>query len=161
MELKKPILALDYGDRRIGVAISDAFHWTARPLTTFDQKTCPDFLQKLKKIIETEEIGEVVIGLPANMNGSQGHAVDKVRLFAQQLQEIITCPIEFEDERLTSSLAQEMIRESGLSKKKRRQKATIDQTAAALILRSYLSRKSTSKPAGATDFLNPQDLENL
>lgn len=143
MDLKPPILAIDYGDRRIGLAISDAFHWTARPLLTIDQKQTSDVFAVIREVVLENDVGEIVIGLPLNMDGTHGEAAEKIEKFATELKTCVDCPILFEDERLTSAMAQDIMIETGKSKKAHRNKAKVDQMAAALILQSYMSRKNS------------------
>ncbi len=145
MKEKKRILAIDYGRRRIGLALSDAFHWTARPLKTIDQKKSSNIHQQIKVIIEEHDVGEIVVGMPYNMDGSKGFASEGVENFVRRLKEVVSCPIAYEDERLTTTMAHDVIQEMGHSRKIRKQKGKVDQMAAAMILQSYLSRKKISQ----------------
>ncbi|OQY29977.1 MAG: Holliday junction resolvase RuvX [Candidatus Cloacimonetes bacterium 4572_55] len=141
MQEKKRILAVDYGERRIGLAISDAFQWTARPLETIDRKKSPDTASLIHRIILENDVGEIVVGMPFNMDGTKGESSERVENFVKMLKKIVTCPIFFEDERCTTLLAHEIIREMGYNKRIRKRKGKVDQMAAVLILKSYISKK--------------------
>jgi len=130
------ILALDHGTVRIGVAVSDVMKMMALPLEFIPADPFSKFLDRLKTLIQEKEIELIVIGLPRNMNGSYGPAALKVQEFAAVLKEAITVPIKLWDERLTSVQANRMLSDAGTKKSK--QRAKVDQTAAALILQNYL-----------------------
>ena len=127
------IAALDYGLKRIGVAISDERKMMALPLTTIHGglKEVVDFLGKRKKELET-----VVIGLPLLMNGKKGDMAVAVEAFAKKLEAALEIPVVLFDERLSSKHAEASLRETGQNRKQRSGK--VDQTAAALLLQSYL-----------------------
>jgi len=137
---KKRIIALDVGDARIGIAISDALHLLATPHSTMERKD--QYLQKLVQLIADERIGEVVVGYPINLDGSIGEQARKVENFVRKLESAlqakelskINCVLW--DERLTTVQAQEVLGTSQLKNKER--SATLDKISAALILESYL-----------------------
>ena len=130
------VLSMDVGDKRIGMAISDALGWTAQGIDTlirrYDQSD-QDFIQDVLNKYKPEKI---VIGLPKNMNGTLGPQGEKVKMFANQLQEYYSGEVVFWDERLTTVSAHKAMIEADMSRKKRKQK--VDQIAAVLILQSYL-----------------------
>lgn len=140
MEIKKRLLGIDYGPRRLGLAVSDAFHLTARPLKAIDLKITPDLFNRLQIIIAENEIEEIVLGLPLHMNDSESEISDRVRVFAAQLRQTIDLPIHLEDERLSSSEAKSMLYESGQWKSVKKDKSKIDSMAAVVILKSFMSR---------------------
>jgi len=138
-------LGLDYGDRRIGVAVSDPLGWTAGGLLVLERKNPIDHKACIEKIVKTVleyEVIVIVIGLPKNMDGTEGENCRKVRTFASQLKKVIpNVEIEFFDERLSTSRALQIFHEQGINEKKRGQ-GSIDKKAAELILQSYLDALS-------------------
>lgn len=125
------ILGLDYGAKRIGVAISDPLGITAQPLTVITT------IEELKPILEHyQPVSTIVVGWPKTLSGQLGPQTEKVREFIQELKNIVSQPIITWDERLTSAAANKMLISAGASRKKRKQ--VVDKTAAALILQSYL-----------------------
>jgi putative Holliday junction resolvase len=134
------ILALDHGSKRIGVAISDELGMIALPLQYLPAEPLADFMVLLKDIIDKKEVGEILVGLPRNMNGTYGPAAEKAREFVAALKTVFTVPVKTWDERLTSVQANRCLIEAGLRRDKRRQR--VDQTAAALLLQSYLDSRS-------------------
>lgn len=133
------VLALDVGEKRVGIATSDALGVGIWPQKTFQrQGTSSDFV-KLAEIIQEQEAQLVVVGLPLNMNGSEGPQAKKVRQFISHLQKEILIPIEFSDERLTSWEAESRL--AGQSIKGKKKKEEVDAMAACLILEDYLRSK--------------------
>ena len=133
----KRTLGIDFGRRRIGVAVSDALGMTAQALTTLSVRGRRDACRKLSELIVANEIGTIVMGLPLNMDGTRGEMVDEVERLAHQLTTETGHPVEFWDERMTSQAASRVIRTSG-------QKApggAVDRIAACLILEGYLKSK--------------------
>ena len=132
-------MGLDYGDKTIGVAISDELGWTAQGLEVIRRKTQEDDLNRIRDLVANYEIGEVVVGLPRNMNGTIGPRGELCREFARFLQERLQLPVHLWDERLTTAAAERTLLEADVSRKKRKQ--VIDKMAAALILQGYLNFK--------------------
>ena len=134
------IMAIDYGSKAIGVAISDELRLTVRPLMTIrrNKQSRHQIITHLQNLIEEYEVAELVVGLPLNLNGSFGDAAERVNIFIIELKKIISIPIIAQDERLTSREAEEVMRELGFDLKKRKEKS--DEYAAAIILQDYLSR---------------------
>ena len=130
------ILALDHGTRRVGVAVSDELQLIAQPLEYIPPEPFADFLQRLKEILREKEISLIVIGMPRNMDGSYGPAALKVQEFVAALKDAVTVPIKTWDERLTTVQAQKFLIAGGVRRKQRKEK--VDQTAAAILLQSYL-----------------------
>jgi putative pre-16S rRNA nuclease len=130
------ILALDPGSKRIGVAVSDELKMIAQPLEFISAEPFAEFLSRLKELIREKEVELVLIGLPRNMDGSYGPAALKARDFAAALREAVTVPVQTWDERLTSAQAQRFLIQAGVRRRERKTK--VDQTAAAILLQSYL-----------------------
>jgi len=129
-------LGLDIGDRWIGVAVSDPSGKLASPLIIIGRTKDMADLEAIDSIIEQNDVGRIIVGLPRSMNGSLGRQAEKVQEFTDQLRRHVEVPMEFRDERLTTVSANRLMRES--STKKSKTKARDDAIAAALILQSFL-----------------------
>ncbi|MEN1759265.1 Holliday junction resolvase RuvX [Anoxynatronum sibiricum] len=136
MEPFKRILALDVGDKTIGMAVSDPLGWTAQGLHTIRRETPEADIQAMKIVIKQYEVTHLVVGLPKNMNGTIGPQAEKVRHFIEQLRPEISCEITEWDERLTTKMAERSLIEADLRRSKR--KKIIDTAAAVCILQGYL-----------------------
>jgi putative Holliday junction resolvase len=134
------ILALDHGTRRIGLAISDETAVIARPLQFLAAEPRADFLRRLQEIIDSRQVGEIVVGLPRNMNGTYGPAAEQVRAFVAVLEKVLTISVKTWDERLTTVQASRMLIETGVRREKRKER--VDEIAAAILLQSYLDSLS-------------------
>ncbi len=134
------ILALDHGTVRVGVAVSDELGMIARPLEFIPAEPWEGFIARLNQLLAELQPEQIIVGMPRNMNGSMGPATEKVRTFVAKLRETITVPIRTWDERLTTVQAQRMLQQAG--HKAKEQKGKMDQTAAAIILQSYLDSVS-------------------
>jgi putative Holliday junction resolvase len=130
------ILAIDYGTKRVGLALSDETGTIAQPLGLLSAEPAAKLLDDLKETVAQRNVEEIVVGIPRNMNGSYGPAADKTREFVAALQQVVTVPIHTWDERLTTVQAHRFLIETGMRRDKRKQK--VDQTAAAILLQSYL-----------------------
>jgi putative Holliday junction resolvase len=130
------ILAIDHGSKRIGIAVSDELKMIAQPLEFIPAEPFADFLKRLKELIHEKEVELILVGMPRNMNGSYGPAALKVQDFVAALKGAITVPIETWDERLTSTQANRFLIQGNVRREKRKEK--VDQTAAAILLQSYL-----------------------
>ena len=130
------ILALDHGTKRIGIAISDELKLIAQPLEYVAAEPFADFLGRLKQLLAEKQVELVLVGMPRNMNGSYGPAALKVEEFVAALRSAITVPIKTWDERLTSAQANRFLIQGNVRRDKRKEK--VDQTAAAILLQSYL-----------------------
>src|SRR6266567_1007986 len=130
------ILALDHGTKRIGVAVSDEMKLIATPLEFIPAHPFAAFLVRLKELIREKEVDLLLIGMPRNMDGSYGPAALKVQEFVGVLKEAIAVPIKTWDERLTSAQANRFLIAADVRRSKRKEK--VDQTAAAILLQSYL-----------------------
>jgi len=130
------VLAIDYGSKRMGIAISDELKLIAQPLEFIPAEPFADFLERLKQLIREKQVELILVGMPRNMDGSYGPAALKVQAFVAALRGALTVPIETKDERLTSAQANRVLIQGGARRDKRKQK--VDQMAAAILLQSYL-----------------------
>ncbi len=131
------ILAIDYGEKRIGIAISDPLKIFAIPLKTILNNK--NFWNELIEIFKKYNIVEIILGYPLKEDGTKSSITLKVEKFENELRKKIKLPIKLVDERYSSSIAAEQIIESVKSKKKRRDKSLIDKNAAAVILSDFLN----------------------
>jgi putative Holliday junction resolvase len=134
------ILAIDYGERRIGLALSDPMHIIAAGLTTLIVTSDADALRQLQPLVVNHEVNEIIIGLPLDANSFEGEKAQKVRTFSEKIQRQFSVKVTLRDERFTTSTAKKMLLETE-SKKKRRVKEKIDELAAVVILRDYLDSR--------------------
>lgn len=132
------LLALDYGRRRIGVAVSDATGCIAQGLPTIIYRNQKQALNELIKIINSYTVSKIIVGLPLNLKGQKAHAAKEVEQFIQRLERRIEIPIETWDERLTSLAAERAMLQMGKSPSKHKHK--VDEIAAVILLQSYLDR---------------------
>ena len=130
------ILALDYGNKRVGVAVSDSLGWTAQPLSTLKMHGHQELLEEIKEYIDKYDVEKIVVGMPYNMDGSVGKRAEITQSFIYFLENNLELPIIIQDERLTTSQAKNILLEADVSREGR--KKVIDKMAAALILQSYL-----------------------
>jgi putative Holliday junction resolvase len=132
-----PILALDFGRARIGVAISDDLQLLAHPLVTIPTKDRPE--SRIARIVDDKNVDHIVAGIPLQMNGRIGTAATEVLQFVEKLRAILPCPVVTWDERLTTVAAHRALRDAG--KKTRHTRGYVDQVAAQMILQSYLDSR--------------------
>jgi len=132
----KKILALDVSKNNIGLAVADAETKIASPQNVIKRKNLKYDLVELKKHIMENNIGGLVIGLPLNMNGSEGPRCQSVRQFARDILKTVAIPIIFFDERLTTFASAEILEKSGFTRQKKR--ALADKVAASIILQAFL-----------------------
>ena len=131
------ILAIDFGLKRTGIAITDEMNIIASGLTTVASKDLMDFL---KKTVVEKGVGTIVLGEPKRLNMQDSHSSENVRLLKEALdKEFPMLKIELMDERFTSKLAMQSLVDGGVSKKNRRNKELIDEVSATIILQSYMS----------------------
>jgi putative pre-16S rRNA nuclease len=130
------VLAVDYGSRNVGIACSDEMRMTVTPLPSLRYVSRAQLIQTLKAKIVEAGIGELVIGVPYNMDGSSGPAVQRIERFVNELRGVLAIPLNKTDERLSTIEALEVW--NGMSPKQRRKYRTVDSLAAALILERYL-----------------------
>lgn len=133
--MNKRIVALDVGDRRIGIAVSDPLGITAQPIETYTRVGYGPDVKHIAAICSQYETDQILCGLPRNMDGTQGFQVEKVREFAAKLEEQ-GFSIAFYDERMTTMLAENALLEANMHRADRKKK--VDMIAAVMILQSYL-----------------------
>ena len=140
------ILGLDFGSKTVGVAVSDGLLLTAQGVETIERKdenklrkTCA----RIEELIAEYEMTEIVLGLPKNMNNTEGERVEKTKAFGEMLERRTGLPVHYWDERLTTVAAEQILMESGVRRENR--KAVIDKVAAGLILQGYLDCLKTKE----------------
>jgi len=133
------ILAIDYGDKRIGLAISDALKITSQPLKTIQNQDDIQVLEEIQAIIKEYNISLIVLGLPLNMDGSEGFRVEATKDFKKVLEKEFAIPIVLEDERLSTAEVEKVLLSGDVSRAKR--KETRDKLAASIILRKFLNKR--------------------
>ena len=136
---KMQYLAIDYGSKRIGLAICDPAGTIASPLAVIQGQK--EAIRRILDIVETENVEAIVLGLPLNMDDSQGPQAELVFKFAEQLKAHLDIPIHFQDERLSSFSAKEKLSQTEFTRKKKKKR--LDAIAAAEILQAFLDNKNT------------------
>ena len=134
-------LGVDYGTKRIGLAISDELGLTARPLDVVSLATLED---RLRTIADEFQIRRVIVGLPTSLGGHEGDSASAARDLATEIGSILGVPVELVDERFTSRMAESVLLKAGM--KRRDRKETVDKVAAAIILQTYLDSRSAGNP---------------
>ena len=132
-------MGLDFGMARIGIALSDDTKFLASPYLTYKRKSEQEDLNYFANLIKDKKVDEIVCGLPYNMQGEEQEIAHRTREFMQKIQDLTNLKIEFVDERLSSSMAEEMLKEIERDWKKRKEK--LDAVAASIILQDYLDCK--------------------
>lgn len=130
------ILAIDFGQKRIGLAVSDELKIIAKPFKTLENKGKKYVVSQLKNICQNFDIEKIIVGLPKNLSGEEGIQAKKVRNFVEDLKGKIKMPVIFEDERFTTEEAEKFLKAKSLKKRIMEK----DQLAAFYILQSYLDR---------------------
>jgi putative holliday junction resolvase len=144
-------LGLDVGTKTIGVAVSDGLGFTAQGVTTIRRTNLKADLAALKALVQEYEAERFVVGLPLNMNGTEGPRAEASRKFAEQLTAALGLPVEFWDERLSTMAATRTLLEADVSRAKRRE--VIDQMAAQFILQGWLdARQPPYDPSDYDDY---------
>ncbi len=131
------ILAIDYGLKRVGLALSDPLRIFAYPFKTLINDNT--FWKELKKVLEEKNVETIILGFPTNEGGSKSHITEQVKKFAENLEQKFKTGVILWDERYTSVMAREKILESVTKKSKRRDKGLLDQNSAAIMLQEYLN----------------------
>jgi putative Holliday junction resolvase len=134
--IEERILAIDFGEKRIGIAVTDPLKIFAYPLTTINNDL--KFLDRLKEIITQYSVTKIILGIPLREDGSETVISRKVLNFKSTVEKELNIEIELVDERYSSQIAKDRIIESVVSKKKRRDKSLLDKNAAAVILEDWL-----------------------
>ena len=135
------IMGLDVGSVRIGIAVSDEAGMIARGLETLTRKSWERDLEQLSQLIVTNEVKQIIIGNPLNMDGNVGRQAQLVRQFMERLQKVTDVAIELWDERFSSSSAERVLIEGGMQRNKR--KLVIDKVAAVIILQNFLDYRNS------------------
>jgi putative Holliday junction resolvase len=139
------VLAIDYGRKRIGLALSDELQLTAQPLLTLTRTNRRNDLHRLKELCRKHSVALILVGRPLHMTGQESEMSEEAAQFARRLQKELGIEVEFADERLTSWEAAQIVT---LDRSPRRQtRSPIDHVAAAVLLREYLDRKRSSQRA--------------
>ena len=137
------IAALDLGRRRIGVAVTDAAAMGAHPVGVVERRSMARDLEAIAAMLRNREVTTIVVGLPLNMDGSEGPAAGSARRFADQLAAALKVEVEMFDERLTSFEAEERLK--GMPVKKGARKPTIDAIAATVILEGWMQSRAEKR----------------
>ena len=137
------ILAIDYGKKRSGIAVSDILQLIANGLTTVPTHTLLDFVLSY---VSNERVDRIIVGLPKQMNNELSDNMKNIEPFVRSLKKRLPdIPVEFVDERFTSDLAHRTMIDAGLKKKDRQNKGLVDEISATIILQSYLESRRFSK----------------
>jgi putative holliday junction resolvase len=137
------ILAIDFGTKRIGLAVSDALGMTAQGLPTLQRTRIADDMEHLRSLVEEYSVQKVLVGNPISHSGGETSMSLLASEFAEKLRRRLPCPVEMHDERMTSVVANRTLREAGLSIGKRQR--AVDRVAAVLLLQSYLDYLENEK----------------
>ena len=143
------IMGLDFGSKTVGVAVSDPLFLTAQGVEIVrreKENQLRKTLARIEELIGEYEVGEIVLGLPMNMNGSEGVRVELTREFQEKLERRTGLPVHLYDERLTTVMADNALMEAGIRREDR--KEYVDRIAAQLILQGYLDRRAAEMKQG-------------
>jgi len=133
------VAGIDYGMVHIGVSLSDPGRTIASPFATYRRQGEAEDAEYFRQLVEHKQVTLFVVGLPLHSHGEESELSAQARRFGQWLKKVTGVPVEFYDERYTTQLAEDLLRQAGLRRKRRRQKT--DKVAAQLILSSYLERR--------------------
>lgn len=137
------ILSIDYGKKRVGIAVTDPLRIIANPLTTVETPNIMDFL---KKYLWENEVGLIIVGLPRQMNNEYSESFRYVKPFTDRLRKTFPdVTVEYFDERFTSKMAMQAMIAGGVKKTGRQDKALVDKVSAAIILQSYMESRAFKK----------------
>jgi putative Holliday junction resolvase len=143
-------MGLDVGTKTVGVAVSDGLGLTAQAITTVRRTNLKADLAALTELAREHEVSRVVVGLPLNMDGTEGPRAEASRKFAEAVGQALGVPVEFWDERLSTVAAERTLLEADLTRARRRQ--VIDQVAAQFILQGWLDARRSTADIHADDF---------
>jgi len=144
------ILSLDFGEKRIGVAVSDSLNIIAQSVGTIERKGIKNDLKKIAELVKEYEAGKMIVGLPLNMDGTEGKSASRAINFVNELRKEIQIEVEMLDERLTTAQGERVFLEADMSRKKRKQ--NLDKIAAQLILQNYLDSHSHKGSVRRSEF---------
>ncbi|HLW63906.1 MAG TPA: Holliday junction resolvase RuvX [Gemmataceae bacterium] len=136
MKQRTRLLGVDYGTVRVGLAITDEMRIIASPLTTYERGSEHEDAEFFRRLVEREEVGRLVVGLPVHMSGDEGGKAAEARRFGAWLANVTGLPVSYWDERFTTVDAEAHLRSAGLSSQRR--KARRDRVAAQILLQAYL-----------------------
>jgi putative Holliday junction resolvase len=136
------ILAVDYGEKRIGLAVSDELGITASPLMTLARRSDDETVQQIAQLASKLRVTQIVVGLPRRTDVQEGEMERKVKAFAEKLRQAVSVPVVLFDERFTTRIAEQVLLEADLSRRKRKQ--VRDRLAAVILLQSFLEAQRMS-----------------
>jgi putative Holliday junction resolvase len=151
------VLALDLGEKRTGVAVSDELRITVRPLAPLRQTSWKKLLEEVKELIDRENVAALVVGFPLRLDGSEGDAARRVREIVRRFKLSLALPIFLQDERLTSQAAEEKLKTDGIIRSAHRREL-IDGEAAAIILADFLAAVERD---AQNNYLAPKDISEF
>lgn len=143
------ILGIDYGDRRIGVAVCDELGMTAQGAATLKRKNRAADIEAIAELVRRHDVAQIVIGYPLRLDGSEGIQCEKVNRFCRRLEARLSLPVIRWDETLSTKEADDILRRTGVPPKKR--KGMVDRVAASVILQGYLDALSRGEKDGGTN----------
>ncbi len=131
------LMGIDYGTKRLGIAVSDPLGLSAHPVTIINRRNIGEDIKEIKRLAEENNIAKIILGLPLNMDGTEGKLTNEVKEFGERLKSILNMQIEYFDERLSSLQTERiLVEEADMSREKRR--GVRDKIAASLFLQAYL-----------------------
>jgi len=130
------VLAVDYGEKRIGLAVSDELGITASPLMTLTRRSDDETVRQIAQLASKLRVAQIVVGLPRRTDAQEGEMERKVKAFAEKLRQKVSVPVVLFDERFTTRIAEQVLLEADLSRRKRKQ--VRDRLAAVILLQSFL-----------------------
>jgi putative Holliday junction resolvase len=136
------ILAVDYGEKRIGLAVSDELGITASPLMTLVRRSDDETVRQIAQLASKLQVTQIVVGLPRRNDAQEGEMERKVKAFAEKLRQAVSVPVVLFDERFTTRIAEQVLLEADLSRRKRKQ--VRDRLAAVILLQSFLEAQRMS-----------------
>jgi putative Holliday junction resolvase len=136
------ILAVDYGEKRIGLAVSDELGITASPLMTLARRSDDETVRQIAQLASKLRVTQIVVGLPRRTDAQESEMERKVKAFAEKLRQAISVPVVLFDERFTTRIAEQVLLEADLSRRKRKQ--VRDRLAAVILLQSFLEAQRMS-----------------
>ena len=136
------ILAVDYGEKRIGLAVSDELGITASPLMTLARRSDDETVRQIAQLASKLRVTQIVVGLPRRTDAQEGEMERKVKAFAEKLRQEVSVPVVLFDERFTTRIAEQVLLEADLSRRKRKQ--VRDRLAAVILLQSFLEAQRMS-----------------
>jgi len=132
------LLGIDYGENKVGIAVSDEDKKYAFSRQSLINLSEPELLQNLSLLCKKEDVAKIIIGLPLDQEGNIGRQAAKTKRFGEVLADFCKIPVEYEDERFSTAMAEQMFKQAG--KKTKNTKSIIDQQAAQIILQTYLDK---------------------